>query len=1001
MQRWQIQKTRERKISSNEFHSIVDYYIACLEKEDMLSLTFDLKKDKEKIFRTIFETDVFFQTQHAQVILQKSDEINTILKKCTNTQKNKHLFYGYPLAADAHGMISPLFFTEITFEEKEDTIMCTPTSLQPQFNHYILSKSGYEMEEITHLRKEIEENDDFQVNLKKIRELLSSDKNNLPRSKKKNTEETQPHIVDRVIVYFGEKTGIVSGLLRELHKLKNVSFGDIESSSLGYILGKKTKTSEIKNKDIVEIFALNDAQKQSVNSALTQPLTVITGPPGTGKSQVVINIIANAIYNDKSVLFASKNNKAVDVVTEKLRSILPHPLIIRMGAKPYRRNARSEMLKLFLEKDFLNTQTTRKATVQDLVRITEQIDLITNKLTAMAELNTIIDKAQEEIDSFCEQLPSDLFSRWNKEVIVDLNEKKLEHDLKKLFKNETRLIRKFFRKIFPNHHKKKQQQCFYWYYEKFSPCFKEYIDTNIDITRDGLKKVLHWIFICTKIVGLQKVIHTAKNNLSVFPSVYELYQKMAMLKKEKIDISRVLFIQYWLNKLRNASINDHEQVSRFFAVSEQLEGWIESSTTRNQLLTEQEDSLQTIVSFLPAWVVTNLSAKNSFPFKDQLFDLLIIDEASQCDIPSAFPLFYRAKQVVIIGDPKQLKHISMLREIEDRSIAAEKKIEGFFLDFSYSKNSLYDLGEKTIGISDEKPFFLNEHYRSHDDVIAFSNNYFYDKRLIILTDEQRLLKENGVPFGIHWNDIQGQTIASKSPYNLEEVDCVLALLSELKQLNLSDASFGVVTLFRAQMEIILEKINQRDSLRDMNITVGTAHRFQGDEKDVILFSPAISKGIKQGTLHWVHSTQQLLNVAITRARSTVFVVGDKQACLEANGVLKALAEYTEEKESKEFVLSSFKQRLYGELVNSRIPIKVHYRWSSDTKTSPIYLDFALFTNGKKYDIEVEEAFSSEKEQQLMMRDKQLRCGGWQVRRFYVGDNKSDPINIIEEIIRLC
>ncbi len=80
---------------------------------------------------------------------------------------------------------------------------------------------------------------------------------------------------------------------------------------------------------------------------------------------------------------------------------------------------------------------------------------------------------------------------------------------------------------------------------------------------------------------------------------------------------------------------------------------------------------------------------------------------------------------------------------------------------------------------------------------------------------------------------------------------------------------GIVTLFRAQTEMITEKLNTFQDVFETNITIGTAHRFQGDEKDIIVFSPAVSEGVKPGTLHWIQTTNQLLNVAVTQ--STKFV----------------------------------------------------------------------------------------------------------------------------------
>ena len=64
---------------------------------------------------------------------------------------------------------------------------------------------------------------------------------------------------------------------------------------------------------------------------LSAPLTVVTGPPGTGKSQVVISLLANMAWQGGSVLFASKNNHAVDVVESRANELGPLPLLLRAG----------------------------------------------------------------------------------------------------------------------------------------------------------------------------------------------------------------------------------------------------------------------------------------------------------------------------------------------------------------------------------------------------------------------------------------------------------------------------------------------------------------------------------------------------------------------------------------------------------------------------------------------------------------------------------------------
>ena len=214
----------------------------------------------------------------------------------------------------------------------------------------------------------------------------------------------------------------------------------------------------------------------------------------------------------------------------------------------------------------------------------------------------------------------------------------------------------------------------------------------------------------------------------------------------------------------------------------------------------------------------------------------------------------------------------------------ENNILGLYLDYAYSKNSLYDIAERTTKDKNKSPILLNQHYRSHRDIISFSNEHFYDNKLNIMTNENNLIHGGVYPKGIKWVDVCGKTNRLS---NKEEAIKIISILKDFQKSNLKKRSFGIVTLFRAQTGLIADMINKTEELKDMDITIGTAHRFQGDEKDIIIFSLVISQNVKQTTLNWIHTTTQLLNVAITRARSVLIIVGDKGKCIESGGSLKA------------------------------------------------------------------------------------------------------------------
>ena len=122
-----------------------------------------------------------------------------------------------------------------------------------------------------------------------------------------------------------------------------------------------------------------------------------------------------------------------------------------------------------------------------------------------------------------------------------------------------------------------------------------------------------------------------------------------------------------------------------------------SQTQFNKSLYSQYAKMLSDIShLLPCWAVTSLSAKGKIPLAKKVFDIVVFDEASQCDIASALPLLYRAKSAVIIGDPKQLSHITSLKKGQDQNLLEKNNLLGNFSNWSYSFESLFGLAHSVI-----------------------------------------------------------------------------------------------------------------------------------------------------------------------------------------------------------------------------------------------------------------------------------------------------------------
>ena len=120
------------------------------------------------------------------------------------------------------------------------------------------------------------------------------------------------------------------------------------------------------------------------------------------------------------------------------------------------------------------------------------------------------------------------------------------------------------------------------------------------------------------------------------------------------------------NKRRTALKNilsDAQKRRRLMIHSKSL---VSRKTNLQNRLLEKED-FKPLLSAFPCWCTTTYAISNSLPLKPAMFDVVIIDEASQCDIASCFPILFRAKRAVIVGDDKQLPHLSFLEKAKEQS----------------------------------------------------------------------------------------------------------------------------------------------------------------------------------------------------------------------------------------------------------------------------------------------------------------------------------------------
>jgi len=411
---------------------------------------------------------------------------------------------------------------------------------------------------------------------------------------------------------------------------------------------------------------------------------------------------------------------------------------------------------------------------------------------------------------------------------------------------------------------------------------------------------------------------------------------------------------------------------------------------RGVVVESEYDTFRTALRAVPIWITT-AQASQAIPLDPELFDIVVIDEASQCTLTNLLPLMYRGRTLTVIGDDNQLPAIPTMQESEELALARKHEIEEHLALVGHATNDVYKTATESLPRRRADVLMLDEHFRSHPQIIGFSNRYIYLQRLELKKDPS-WGKRLPVGSGVHMISVAGTTrrgSKGRSWVNVPEAEEVLKHVQWLKKGDSRSLSIGIVTPFAAQKKLLRERL---DELRlASEVLVDTAYGFQGDERDVIIFSPAVAKGITASASRWVESPPNLINVAITRAREALFVVGDIEYCLQQDGILRKLALYCRDIQLLRDT-SNAELELFSWMVVKGWEPKVHPH-VGDTE-----VDFILESeSGERIVIEVDGRQHEDSKEQDRARDAYLQGQGYAVQRIPAREVLETPFDVIHQM----
>lgn len=290
-----------------------------------------------------------------------------------------------------------------------------------------------------------------------------------------------------------------------------------------------------------------------------------------------------------------------------------------------------------------------------------------------------------------------------------------------------------------------------------------------------------------------------------------------------------------------------------------------------------------LLTLFPCWLLSPETVSEIFPLKQNLFDLIIFDEASQIFVENAIPTIYRGRRVVVAGDDQQLKPTAMFLTKYDDYDEADTTIENLA---AFEEESLLDLAKVNFDA-----VHLNYHYRSRfEELINFSNYAFYGGNLNIAPNIKHTKAMAHPP--IQRIKVEGLWEERK---NHIEASRVVDLVAELLATRKKEETIGIITFNITQKDLIedlletrtrydkdfkeafIKERNRFDGNEDVSIFVKNIENVQGDERDIIIFAVGYAKN-PQGkvSVNFGSLSQQggenRLNVAISRAKRQVYVV---------------------------------------------------------------------------------------------------------------------------------
>lgn len=740
-------------------------------------------------------------------------------------------------------------------------------------------------------------------------------------------------------------------LAEDLEKLSKLEEGELNDTALaGWVEDDELNIQGDVPRDEELYFPFSyDKYKLRVLSLMNNKGSIVEGPPGTGKSETIANLLSHLAANGKRVLFVSQKAQALKVVKDKLKKLdvkylfgyIPNPNSAQIGeedeidgvapqlsalasyieALGYKFYARKKLVEYNEEEDNLKPVSlspiikkrnklkdsfiTSIEAERKLYRLHQELKSFDNCFISVSnitcfkenfspmqwsriknlkdEINKLIVKIDEyekdpQKNKFDKLFPS--IKKWDSKYSESIE--KIRNDIEASGYDRHSKAR---RKINNALRKFRLRQC--------RSCLPleiiDYIDSivNKDISRNEAKGLLNLVY-CYGIYNedkkdleelndnFQELLKESGISKEEFLSLNNLLSKKRNIKVQKIK-DNTLSVQEIMKELKGLDSEDINSLSDKLNRTERdrskkvawyiqniinkniIEKWKTGVTIKQIVkklakafgkskkafktfdnLRRDPDNFNAILDLIPVWIMELDDASRIIPLETGIFDYVILDEASQCNIAYTLPVMFRAKKALFFGDSEQMRDSTII-------FKSNKSFDELARKYQISEDlqikATGSAVQSVLDMANLRGFSsvsLRNHYRSPEELIGFSNKYFYTpkgKELVVLNSNYLTYEKTNKIMLTHSIDSDWSEEFSDK-VNVAEAEAILEFFKKLKNdKNYQNKSIGILSFFNPQATYIRELFEKQGFKEERdNYKISIIEGIQGDEKDIIIYS---------------------------------------------------------------------------------------------------------------------------------------------------------------------